>query len=212
MMTATFYSMVFAMGLCGQTPESPAALAELPLLTPGRTAALNALWFEDDPRTRFDSTKRVVMAEIKGPATITMIHFALPQAMKLNRDVLLKIYWDGEKEPSVDCPLVDFFCDAAGVQEAVNTAMVNKRQGWNAYFPMPFRKSARVELVYDGPLEPGRGRVDKWRDPLWRQMPCYGYVMYRTLDRVPGRGGIFSRPMAARYAAPGQARVRGLGG
>ena len=161
MSSVVFYPMVIVMGLCGQVPETPGSAAELPLLTPGRTATLNSLWLEDDPQTRFDNTKRVVMAEIKGPATITMIHFALPMTVKHNRDAVLKIYWDGEKEPSVDCPLVDFFCDAAGVQDAVNTAFVNKRQGWNAYFPMPFRKSARIELVYDGPLEPGQGRIDK---------------------------------------------------
>jgi hypothetical protein len=185
------YPMVLVTAIYGQVPEMPGSAAELPLLTPGRTAALNSLWFEDDPHTRFDYTKRVVMAEIKGPATITMIHFALPMTVKHNRDVLLKIYWDGEKEPSVDCPLVDFFCDAAGVQDSVNTAFVNKRQGWNAYFPMPFRNSARIELVYDGPLEPGQGRIDKVQDPLWRQMPAYGYVMYRTLDRVPEQAGYF---------------------
>ena len=89
-----------------------------------------------------------------------MIHFALPMAMKLNRDVLLQMYWDGEKEPSVDCPLVDFFCDPAGTRDEVNTALVNKRRGWNAYFPMPFRKSARVELVYDGPLPPGQQALE----------------------------------------------------
>jgi hypothetical protein len=44
-----------------------------------------------------------------------MIHFALPYTRILNRDVLLKIYWNGEKEPSVECSVLDFFCDAAGV-------------------------------------------------------------------------------------------------
>jgi hypothetical protein len=155
----------------------------LPTLLPGHTAAKNALWRENDLIARFHSTKRVVIAEIQGPATITMIHFAMPGTMKLNRDVLLRAYWDGEKEPSVDCPLVDFFCDPAGTQKEVNTALVNKRRGWNSYFPMPFRKSARIELVYDGPLAPG--------DELWRQMPCYSYVMYRTLEKVPDTEGYF---------------------
>ena len=132
---------------------------------------------------RFVSARRVVVAEIRGPATITMIHFAMPGTLKLNRDVLLKIYWDGEKDPSVDCPLVDFFCDAAGRRDDVNTALVNKRRGWNAYFPMPFRQSARVELVYDGPLPPG--------EKLCEQMPCYSYVMYRTLADVPAASGYF---------------------
>ena len=158
-------------------------LGDLPTLSPGRTATKNALWLENPLSTRFLSTKRVVVADIQGPATITMIHFALPGAMKLNRDAVLKIFWDEEKDPSVNCPLVDFFCDPAGTREEVNTALVNKRQGWNAYFPMPFRKSAHVELVYDGPLPPG--------NDLWGQMPCYSYVMYRTLENVPEATGYF---------------------
>ena len=158
-------------------------LDNLARLMPGRTAAQNALWSENPLSARFNSSKRVVVAEIKGPAVITMIHFAMPSVLKLNRDLLLKMYWDGESEPSVDCPLVDFFCDPAGLREEVNTALVNKRRGFNAYFPMPFRKSARIELVYDGPVEPG--------NELWRIMPCYSYVMYRTVDRIEQDLGYF---------------------
>ena len=158
-------------------------LDDLAKLMPGRTAAQNALWSENPLSARFNSSKRVVVAEIKGPATITMIHFAMPAVLKLNRDLLLKMYWDDESEPSVDCPLVDFFCDPAGLREQVNTALVNKRRGFNAYFPMPFRKSAKIVLVYDGPVEPG--------NELWRIMPCYSYVMYRQVDRIAGDLGYF---------------------
>ena len=115
-----------------------AAFDDLPTLFSGRTAAKNALWRENDLSLRFSSSKRVVIAEIPGPATVTMIHFALPQPLKLNRDVLLRIYWDGEKAPSVDCPLVDFFCDPAGVREEVNTALVNKRRAGTPTFPCRF--------------------------------------------------------------------------
>lgn len=158
-------------------------IADLPDLTPGRTSAENALWIENPLSRQFGSSKRVVVAEIEGPAVITMIHFAMPAALKLNRDVLLRAYWDQEPSPSIDCPLVDFFCDPAGLREVVNTALVNKRRGFNAYFPMPFQKSARIELVYDGPLEPG--------EELWKTMPCYSYVMYRTLDKMPENMGYF---------------------
>jgi len=152
-------------------------------LTPGRTAAQNALWIENPLSARFNASKRVVVAEVKGPAVITMIHFAMPQVLKLNRDVVLKMYWDGEASPSVDCPFVDFFCDPAGRREEVNTALVNKRRGFNAYFPMPFRTSAKIELVYDGPVEPG--------EELWRIMPCYSYVMYRAVDGIGDDVGAF---------------------
>ena len=153
---------------------------ELARLIPGRTAAQNALWIENPLSKQFMTSKRIVVAQIDGPATITMMHFAYS---RLNRDLLLRIYWDGESTPSVDCPLVDFFCDPAGIRDVVNTAFVNVRRGFNAYFPLPFRKSARVELVYEGPLEPG--------DALWRAMPCYSYIVYRTADKIPADTGYF---------------------
>jgi hypothetical protein len=112
-----------------------------------------------------------------------MIHFALPAARKLNRDLLLRMYWDGETSPSVDAPLVDFFCDPDGRRDQVNTALVNKRRGFNAYFPMPFRRSGKVELVYEGPVPPGK--------ELWRIMPCYSYVNYRTVKAIDRNAGYF---------------------
>ena len=182
-MMLSVWHVLLAVGVLGQAANLDMRIADLPQLMPGRTAAQNALWIENALSARFNSSKRVVVAEIKGPAVITMIHFAMPQTLKLDRDLLLKMYWDGETSPSVDGPLVDFFCDPAGLREEVNTALVNKRRGFNAYFPMPFRTSAKIELVYDGPVEPG--------DELWKIMPCYSYVMYRTLDTVRDDTGYF---------------------
>ena len=144
-----------------------------------------------------------MVADIKGPATITMIHFAMPGTLKLNRDVLLRIYWDGEKEPSVDCPLVDFFCDPAGRREELSTALVNKRRGWNAYFPMPFRKSARVELVYDGPLAAGREAVETDALLQLRDVP-------HAAEKFPDTR-LFPCLLASGDVAAGPARLRGPG-
>jgi hypothetical protein len=187
-----FLGIVAGIGVgvwAGAAPGQPIGLDGLARLTPGRTKAENALWIETPLTAQFKTSKRVVVADLKGPAMITMIHFAYGQSQiappnkRLNRDLLLRIYWDGEASPSVDCPLVDFFCDPAGTRDEVNTALVNVRRGFNAYFPMPFRKSGRVELVYDGPLGPG--------DELWQLLPCYSYVCYRSLKKVPGDTGYF---------------------
>jgi hypothetical protein len=183
-------SLVVVLGLSVvPTCVAQESLSDLPRLLPGKAGMPNALWIENDPSLQFKTRSRVVIADIKGPATITMIHFALPAAQvmqppkALNRDLLIKIYFDGEKEPSVDCPFVDFFCDPVGLRDEVNTALVNKRRGWNAYFPMPFRQSAKVELVYEGPIAPG--------EPLQTAMPAYSYVMYRTADEIPADAGYF---------------------
>jgi hypothetical protein len=170
--------LLIAQGTVAQAP-----LDDLPTLSSTRTEMQNGLWGECPPNRRYTSARKAVVAEIKGPAKITMIHFALPMSLKCNRDVLLRIYWDGEKEPSVDCPMVDFFCDPAGTQSDICTALVNKRRGWNAYFPMPFRKSARIELVYDGKLP--------MSNELWAKLPAYSYVMYNSLESVPESTGYF---------------------
>jgi hypothetical protein len=164
-------------------------LEDLSKLSPGRTRAENALWIENPLTAQFKSSKRVVVADLKGPAVITMIHFAVGESQiattnkPLTRDLLLRMYWDGETSPSVEVPLVDFFCDPAGLRDQVNTAFVNKRRGFNAYFPMPFRKSAKIELVYEGPLAPGA--------ELWKLMPCYSYVCYRSQAEISKDTGYF---------------------
>ncbi|HNT34710.1 MAG TPA: DUF2961 domain-containing protein [bacterium] len=166
-------------------------LRQLSELTPGVVRTENSLWPENPIEVRFDSpSEEVVLADLKGPGEITMIHFAMPESSILRpteytfgRDLVMQIYWDGEKTPSVDCPVVDFFCDPAGLRDIVNTALVNKCRGFNAYFPMPFRKSARVILRYDGEEPPSWDR--------WRLLPCYGYVMHRSGIKISSRQGYF---------------------
>ena len=55
---------------------------------------------------------------------------------------------------------------------------------------MPFRKSARVELVYDGPSSPATN--------LWNMMPCYSYVMYREIGQHRRDAAATSTPTGAR--------------
>jgi hypothetical protein len=152
-------------------------------LRDGETKQVNALWGENPKEMQFgEGRSKVVIADLKGPGIITMIHFALPQSMKLNRDTVLRIYWDGEKNPSVQSPLVDFFADPNGALERVDTVLVNKKRGWNCYFPMPFARSARVEVEMDNARYPNGS---------WSANPCYSYVIYRTVKELPLDSGYF---------------------
>jgi hypothetical protein len=184
--------MLQGLGVClsllaVRAPAQPVPVDGLYLLTPGSTKAVNALWGENPLSLQFVSSRTVTVADLPGPGIITMIHFAYPQhwsaRQSLNRDLLLRIYWDGASTPSVECPLVDFFCDPNGEQDPVNTAFVNVRKGYNAYFPMPFRTSARIVLAYDGTLPAG--------SELKADMPCYSYVCYRSLGSFPPNAGYF---------------------
>lgn len=173
------------MGIIGL---SGSAFGETGALEPGNLSDLwhsdgavvkmeNGLWGENAPDRQFGKGRtKVVIADIHGPGVITMLHFALPESGdNLDRAAILRIYWDGEKEPSVEVPLVEFFCDANGSFPQVANVVMNKKRGWNAYFPMPFRKSARVEVENDNPRYP---------NGAWAQNPCYSYVLYRKVKKL----------------------------
>lgn len=64
------------------------------------------------------------------------------------RTTILRIYWDGEDNASVQCPLGDFFCNGWCERSTLTSLpiTVNPAGGFNSYWPMPFRKSAHIEI------------------------------------------------------------------
>jgi hypothetical protein len=86
------------------------------------------------------------LADIKGPGTIRHIWITVPEVAY--RNCILRMFWDGEKTPSVEVPLGDFFCCGHSQRAKVNSipVAVNPSGGFNSYWPMPFAKSARIEI------------------------------------------------------------------
>ena len=68
------------------------------------------------------------------------------------RKIVLRMYWDGEQSPSVECPIGDFFGVGFGIRRNFTSAplMMNPEdgKGFNCYFPMPFEK-ARITVQND---------------------------------------------------------------
>ena len=64
------------------------------------------------------------------------------------RDLVLRMYWDGEETPSVEVPLGDFFCCGFAHECTVNSLPIVAvpNRGLNSYFQMPFRKKAKITL------------------------------------------------------------------
>ena len=87
-----------------------------------------------------------VLADIKGPGMIQ--HIWITCDPRAYRDTALRFYWDEEKTPSIETPLGDFFCNGHGLRYKVNSLMVavNPNGGFNSYWPMPFRKRARITI------------------------------------------------------------------
>ncbi len=99
--------------------------------------------------------------EVSGAGRIVHTWFTLASA---DPDYLantrIKMYWDGEAEPSVDAPFGDFHTLGHGRVAKVNSALVtvlarpelnlnlpNRNVGgFNTYFPMPFGKGAKIVI------------------------------------------------------------------
>lgn len=86
------------------------------------------------------------LADIEGPGAIQHLWMTVhPSAW---RKLVLRTYWDGEPEPSVEVPVGDFFCNGWCVRCNVTSLAicVNPAGGFNSYFEMPFRRHARVTI------------------------------------------------------------------
>ncbi|MBE3070880.1 MAG: DUF2961 domain-containing protein [Planctomycetes bacterium] len=101
--------------------------------------------------------QKFVLAEIAGPATIQHIWMTFPEPAPgwLGREgnanhseLVLRIFWDGAATPAVESPVGDFFAAGFGQRADVNSAVVQVEGGdsYNCYWPMPFHKSARIEI------------------------------------------------------------------
>jgi hypothetical protein len=86
-----------------------------------------------------------VMAEISGPGAIQQIWMTPAGNWRFS---ILRFYWDGEKEPSVEVPVGDFFACGWGKFAQVSSlpVCVNPGSGLNSYWVMPFRKSCRITM------------------------------------------------------------------
>ncbi len=65
----------------------------------------------------------------------------------LNKNTYIRIWWDGESTPSVYCPAADFFGFAFGSASMRSLLLGSSGDITYCYFPMPFDRSARIELV-----------------------------------------------------------------
>lgn len=85
------------------------------------------------------------IANIEGPGAIQHI-WLTPTGQW--RNTILRIYWEDQENPSVECPIGDFFC--CGWQEYAQISSlavcVNPGSAFNCYFTMPFRKRCRMTL------------------------------------------------------------------
>src|SRR5260370_25205331 len=85
------------------------------------------------------------VAEISGAGAIQHIWMTPTGNWRLS---ILRMYWDDEKEPSVEVPVGDFFAMGWGKYARISSlaVCVNPGSAFNSYWPMPFRHRARITI------------------------------------------------------------------
>jgi len=131
------------------------------------------LGWKVNPLVRINPGETLTLADIDGSGAIQHIWMTAGRDWRLS---ILRVYWDGETTPSIECPLGDFFCMGLGKFAPLSSlaVCVNPGSAFNCYWTMPFRKKCRVTLENLNP----------------EQMTLYYQIDY-TLAPVPADAAYF---------------------
>jgi hypothetical protein len=139
----------------------------------------------------------IVLADLKGPGMVTHIwatiadnEYGWPRLLRL------RVYYDGSKTPSVDVPLGDFFGIGHGYEANLNSMMVHNAsfgRARNSYWPMPFRKSAKITVTNEGKRRVSNlyYHVD-WQKRASLPLDVTYFHAYYRQDAPPPKGKLYT--------------------
>ncbi len=130
--------------------------------------------------------KKAVLADVEGQGAIK--HIWITDGAKAGRLLILRIYFDGQKNPSVNVPLSDFFlnCDYKEFRQISSLPICfNPGKAMNSYFEMPYFKSFKIEIE----------NIDNVDCPVYYQIDCerkeipndslYFHAQFRRVNPLP---------------------------
>src|ERR1035438_9901656 len=178
-----------------QAPAMPDVPAPEELFAPARLRDYKARRSSSWDRTGgngaavpVDPGKEATLLDATGTGVVTHLWFTInsPDPMHL-KNLVLRAWWDGENSPSIEAPIGDFFGLGLGEYYTYQSSLlvVAPMKALNAYFKMPFSKSAQLTVTNEGTI-----RTDN----------LYFAVDYVTLPTLPDNLGRFHAQY--RQAAP----------
>jgi len=172
-------------------------LAEIARRVPGEARRASSGLF--DPESNRDPYHRkagetMVLCELGGPGEIRHMWFTIAgRDRRYPRTLVMRIYWDGAKTPSVETPIGDFFAAGNGMRADVNSLPIQATsygRALNCYWHMPFRRSARIEMTNEG-----KHRLTVYWQFDWmkfRDPPADMYYFHARYRQELPRGPVFS--------------------
>ena len=139
------------------------------------------------------------LAEISGSGEIQHIWMTPTGNWRFS---ILRMYWDDEKDPSVEVPVGDFFAMGWGKYARISSlaVCVNPGSAFNSYWPMPFGRKAKVTLenINDKPMtlyyqiDYAQTQIPKdagyFHAQFRRVNPLPYKQVYTIVDNIKGKG------------------------
>ncbi len=141
----------------------------------GKSASALGVGRKGSPSRSIKPGEEVQLCDIQGPGAIRHIWLTTAREPVAQRAMLIRVWWDDQEHPSIECPVGDFFGFAHGkimpYQSAVHS--VGATGGRNIWLPMPFVKRARITFVNQGEKE----------------VPLFYQIDYTLGDQLPAGVG-----------------------
>ncbi|MBE5792635.1 MAG: DUF2961 domain-containing protein [Clostridiales bacterium] len=152
-----------------------------------------------NPYFRVAPGETITLADVTGEGAINHIWMTPTGSWRMQ---ILRFYWDGETEPTIECPMGDFFASPWGKYKQISSlaVCVNPGCAFNSYFRMPFKKGFRVtlenltdemvniyyQITYSlEKIDPNEGY---FHAQFRRVNPLPYKGVYTILDKIEGRG------------------------
>jgi hypothetical protein len=185
-------------GMGGMSTDGPAANA---------ARGLGQGW-KVSPYVIIPPGETFTLADIEGSGAIQSIWMTLARGKW--RHTILRAYWDGQDQPSIECPAGDFFaCGWESFAQVTSLPVcVNPGRAFNCYWEMPFRTRARMtmtnlsdEAIYvyyqiNYALTEVPDDVSYFHAQFRRTNPLPYKEVYTLLDGVKGQGHYVGTYMA----------------
>ncbi len=174
---------VWGNGVDGQTVSS--GLFDLARMREGRTGRSSSSakdWRNANGDCRgINIGETLIIGDFTGPGVVTHLWFTVAaEELLWPRMLTLRVYYDDSPIPAVETPIDDFFAMGHGHRTDLNSDPISvsaEGRGLNSWWPMPFRKRARLTLTNDST----RARIDS----------VYFYVDWQSLPSLPDDVGYF---------------------
>ncbi len=154
------------------------------------------------------------IGELTGPGIITHMWFTIATTDRWHlKNLVLRVYWDGEEGPSVESPVGDFFGLGLGRYFLYESGplSVGSQKALNSWFPMPFRRSARITVTNEGSVNVGSFyyNIDYEKHASLPEDMGYFHAQYR--QATPNQGWTTEWTRNGQPEVNGKPNLRGEG-